>query len=66
MSAKEIERLFRAATRRAGDAALAVGRTIVVKRGRRIISIGPDGKQETVKELKRACFRAARKSYLVA
>lgn len=63
MSGKEIERLFRTATRHAGDAALAAGRTVVVKRGRRIISIGPDGKQEPVKELKRAYFRASKKSF---
>jgi hypothetical protein len=65
MSGKEIERLFRTATRRAGDAALASGRTVMVKRGRRIISIGPDGNQETVKELKRAYFRASERSYAI-
>jgi hypothetical protein len=51
MSGKEIAKAFKSATRSAGNQAITDGRTVVVKRGRQIVRLTRDGKEDVVRSL---------------
>jgi len=65
MSGKDIAKAFKSASRKACDRAIANGRSVVVKRGRRIVELKPNGKQRTVRTLEKAYVRASANAYKV-
>lgn len=65
MSGADIAKAFRSASKKAGDRAISGGRTVVVKEGRRIVSLDRSGKRKTVRKLKKAYVRTRTKSYKV-
>ncbi len=65
MSGKDIEKAFRSASRHAGDKAISDGHTVVVKRGRQIVGLTRDGKQQVVHSLDKAYVRSHAKTYKV-
>jgi hypothetical protein len=65
MSGKDIAKAFRAASRAAGDTARSAGHDVVVKRGRKIVSVAADGSETIVKSLDRAYVQSRKKTYKV-
>ena len=65
MSGKDIAKAFRSASRMAGKKATASGRTIVVKRGRQIVSVTDKGQEKVVRTLDKAYVRGCEKTYKV-
>jgi len=65
MSAEDIARAFKSASRKAGNSALSDGHTVVVKRGRRIVALTQDGKEEVVRSLDKAYVRSRSGRYKV-
>ena len=65
MSGKQIAKAFRSATRNAGDKAISAGHTIVVKRGRQIVSIDGNGESRVIRSLDRAYVKNSAKTYKI-
>ena len=65
MSGKDIAKVFRSASRKAGDKAISDGHTVVVKRGRQIISLTRGGEQKVVRSLDKAYAYSHAKKYKV-
>jgi hypothetical protein len=65
MSGKDIAKAFRSASRIAGKNATASGRTVVTKRGRRIVSITDNGQEKVVRTLDKAYVRRHTKTLKV-
>jgi len=65
MSGKDIAKVFRSASRKAGNKAIADGRTVVVKRGRKIVSLTQGRSPKVVRSLDKAYVRSQNKRYKV-
>ncbi len=65
MSGKDIAKAFRSASRMAGKKAFDRGRTVVVKRGRRIVSVTGKGQVKVLRTLDKAYVLRHAKTYKV-
>mgnify|MGYP001610645179 FL=1 len=65
MSGKDIAKAFRSASRMARNTAAANGRTVVVKRGRLIVSVSNKGQEKVLRTLHKAYAFGGAKSYKV-
>lgn len=65
MSGKDIAKDFRKASLSAGDRAMREGHSVVVKRGKRIVRLSPEGEEKVLKTLGRSFVVSAKKRFKV-
>jgi hypothetical protein len=65
MTTKDLDRSAKQATKKAVENAFSKGLSITVQRGKRIVKIFPDGREETISNLERAYLKTDKKCFNV-